>query len=53
MPRLLVNIELRLLPNRSRQNVSSDSLLLSPLTTMVMVFVVSPGTKIRVPVLAT
>src|SRR5262249_59751658 len=40
MPRLLVNTELPLLPNRSRYNVSSASLLLSLLTSMVIVFVV-------------
>jgi len=40
VPRLLANIELLLLPNRSTKKVSSASFLLSPLTTMVMVFVV-------------
>src|SRR5262249_26886446 len=52
-PRLLVNSELPLLPNRSRKNVSFASFLLSPLTTIVMVFVVSPGAKVSVPLLAT
>src|SRR6185369_10995461 len=52
VPRFLVNSALLLSPNRSRENVSSASFLLSPLTSMVMVFVVSPGAKVSVPVLA-
>src|SRR5262245_51611492 len=52
VPRFLVKSELLLLPNKSRKNVSSDSFLLSPLTSMVMVFVVSPGAKVSVPDLA-
>src|SRR5262245_26909743 len=37
---------------RRNGHVSLASLLLSPLTSMVTVFVVSPGTKVSVPVLA-
>src|SRR5689334_9517994 len=53
IPRELVNSELPLLPNRSRKNVSSASFLLSPLASIVMVFVVSQGLKVSVPVPAT
>src|SRR5262245_31614208 len=52
MPRFLENRELLLLANRSRENVSSASFLLSPLTVLVMVFVLSPGAKVNVPDLA-
>src|SRR5262245_21758336 len=46
VPRFLVNSELLLLPIRSRKNSSLTSFLVSPLTSMVMVFVVSPGLKV-------
>src|SRR5262249_5547770 len=52
MPRFLVISELPLLPNRSTKNVSSHSFLPSPITLIVMVLDVSPGAKVRVPVLA-
>src|SRR5262245_47445625 len=51
MPRFLVNSELLLLPNRSRKKVSLDSFLLAPLTTIVIVLVVSPGLKVSAPLL--
>ena len=53
MPRFLVNSELLLFPNKSTKKVSSASFLLSALTSIVIVFVVSPGAKVSVPVLAT
>src|SRR5262249_3357534 len=53
LPRRLENNELTLLLNRSRKNVSFASFLLSPLTSMVMAFHVSPGAKVSVPDLAT
>src|SRR5262249_38231087 len=52
MPRSFVSSELLLLPNRSRKKYSSASILSSPFTSMEMVFDVSPGLKVRVPVLA-
>src|SRR5262245_6979845 len=42
-PRFLVRSALLVLPNRSRENVSLASFLLSPLTSSVMALVVSPG----------
>ena len=42
--------ELPLFPNRSRKKYSLASFLLSPLTSTVMVFVVSPGWKVSVPI---
>src|SRR5215210_924132 len=53
VPRFLASRELPLLPNRSRENVSSASRLPSPLTSIVMVLVVSPGANVSVPALAT
>ena len=38
--------------DRLTKNVSFDSLFLSPLTTMVIVLLVSPGAKVSVPDLA-
>src|SRR5262245_5442694 len=49
IPRVLVNSELLLLPNSSRKKDSSASFLLSPLTSMVMVLLVSPGRKVSAP----
>ena len=45
-----MNSALLLRPYRSRKNLSSASFLLSPLTSIVMVFAVSPGAKVSVPV---
>jgi hypothetical protein len=45
IPRILVTSALLLLSNKSTKNVSSASFLLSPLTTMVLVLVVSPGVE--------
>ena len=50
MPRLFLNDALLLGLNRSTKNVSLDSRLLSPLTWIVIVFVVWPGAKVIVPV---
>jgi hypothetical protein len=52
MPRFLEKRKLLLMPNRSRKKYSLASLLLSPFTSIVMVFVVSPGAKVSVPALA-
>ena len=53
MPRFFENRALLLMPNRSRNKYSSASFLLSPMISIVMVFVVSPGAKVSVPDLAT
>ena len=51
-PRFFVNSPLLLSPTGPSRTSRSASFLLSPLTSMVIVFVVSPGAKVSVPVLA-
>ena len=52
MPRPLASSELLPLPKRSTKNVSLVSRILSPSTSTVIVFDVSPGLNVTVPVAA-